>query len=81
MSERKPHVVVVGGGLVSLLLYYMTQFNAFVSMISYSAVLWYIIGELAINAIYVNTRMVLDIVKVLKYTYTDIVRFFEKYCL
>lgn len=50
MSDRKPHVVVVGGGLVSLLLYYMTQFNAFVSMISYSAVLWYIIGELAINA-------------------------------
>lgn len=40
MSERKPHVVVVGGGLVSLLLYYMTQFNAFVSMISYSAMVY-----------------------------------------
>lgn len=37
--------------------------------------LWYIIGELAINAIYVNTRMVLDIVKVLKYTYSS---FFKK---
>lgn len=40
MSERKPHVVVVGGGLVSLLLYSMTQFNAFVSMISYSAIVY-----------------------------------------
>lgn len=59
MSERKPRVVVVGGGLVSLFLYYMTQFNAFVSMISYSAM------------VYNWGTMVLDIVKVLKYTYSS----------